>query len=908
MAKNILKNTTISILAVVLLFNIIVSSLPRAGVNLSPQEGTDFEVDDLDSSAPLSAADIYNEIGLFDNFAPVYAFLLNNSLDEEEIYGLNGTVRHIMSPNGSEIVDNYRYALDNIEFYSQFRGRFTPEAVPGQIKKLQNTPLWSEEAGAFREYVDGTNTILSDRIPIEDNTLAILILQPFIANLTAETNAKAIISDIWGAINSTMWDPNLGIFLPENRTLPDASGVDVTGPLWGIIAACTLHQGENTGFREDLNVTDAFQKAESTMINLWSDIGAIAGYDHTNGGFNDQIWGDTGLVKFDQKLLKTNALAISALSKLYISSGRNFTYLDRAEETLDFILDHMKNSSWYDSYQVYVNATSSTGSINWGANPAITLEDSAYLMMALNDLYQISGNKSHLDLALNLSASIEDHLFDTPNLAYNSSVGFQKDNTNKNSGDMGLLFHAYKDLSDTGLTSSLSARTNASQYMRGESAIVNVSLQFNHSIYYNVSHVDNATWSFNSTIDRASTSYVVRYPNNTVLMTVSQTTDDNGEDEVIFEFPLQAPVGDYTIAIYANRTGYYPRLIILTINYWGGLELGEELEMDPVVQGESGELVLTIDSSRQQLFYSNISISGDGIYDTYKLETIKNETTTEITFQVTVNTKTKTGYTKINVDIYNDSLLYLSENFYLQVTPAIEVYSIEAPPQIANDETRIVNIFIKSHRTSADELVSVEVFGESFTGPEVYALIQAGNLQAVPVTLTPSRELPADDFNFGVNVTRANISYYEESVPISVKNPLEFKTLRTTNRALQDQNIHLTIEILNNLQTTQEIQILVNQKSYQEKYSIIPGDNKISIEISPLNRHLWDFGEKTVSVEILQDGRTYIKNQFTVVLEMTVQNIMWGIIIPIGLPVIIFVGYKQWEIKNEIFIRKRETK
>ncbi|MHA1730975.1 MAG: hypothetical protein ACTSU5_03485 [Promethearchaeota archaeon] len=870
-----------------------------SGSNSPAGPGGNAGDNSLGGSPQAATSDDLEEIGLYTHHPLVLGFIQNTSYDDKEDYGMNGTVRHLVDANGSVVRDDNRYSLDNVEYYANFLGRYTPFAVPGQVKHLQSTPLWDSENNAFRRYVNGTGTVIDYDLPIDVNTVVLLILDKYVTNESQEVNARTMMDQIWNAINATMWDEDLDLFLPENRTLPNADTIDVASVLWGIIAACTMHQNEF--FKNDSALVEA--KKAMWALNQTS---PASGYDRTNGGFYWTMDKDGNLLN-TRKTLKTNSLGIMALARLYVSSGLNQSYLAGAEEVFDFVYEHMYNDSWFSDGKVFVNKTSEDGTIPWGTeNPAVTLEDSSYLMMALDDLYWVTGNQTYLDLALNVSDTVENFLWDPENGAYNHSIGFHSNNTDKDVAALGLLYHAYNRLSDTGKYSGIQAWSNQTKYVKGEQATVNVTMMYNLTRTYNYQHISGASWFTNSSIGGATTRYIVRYPNGTVLLTREGSTNVNGTDSVEFDIPVDAPVGNYSISIYVNRTGFLPKSKKLEVTFWGGLELDQELKVDPVVQGEKATLTVKIKSSREDLFYSNASLYGDYVYTDYKLQTIENETTTEFTLDVNVKTDAPTGYGKVYLELYNDSLLYLSEFFYIEIDPAIQVGVVNIPQHLVNGEVETVEVYVKNLRSTDQESVAVEITSDSFLTKVSYGSIDAGQLTMISIPVVANRVLPTGNFTYSVNVTRGNVSYFLNMYSLTVELPLEVESIKTTDRVLQDQEVYVALDVRNNMQTPQQIQLLIDGRPTSKNYTLVPGENNLLVAVPPLNRHPWDYGEKPVLVELVFNGEVYTRDQFTVTLEFAVRNIIWGIIVPLGLPFVIFTGYKHWEVKNEIFTRRRE--
>jgi uncharacterized protein len=119
----------------------------------------------------------------------------------------------------------------------------------------------------------------------------------------------------------------------------------------------------------------------------------------------------------DKILLSWNALMISAYAKAYEATGHE-GYKKRAIESLDFILTAFKNEETGGFFHTYKNGKKQYEAF---------LEDYAYLIEALLDVYGISFENKYLNLAYTYTNDVlKNFLDDTDNLFYFTSLK-QKD-------------------------------------------------------------------------------------------------------------------------------------------------------------------------------------------------------------------------------------------------------------------------------------------------------------------------------------------------------------------------------------------------------------------------------------------------------------------------------------------------
>jgi uncharacterized protein len=114
----------------------------------------------------------------------------------------------------------------------------------------------------------------------------------------------------------------------------------------------------------------------------------------------------------DKILLSWNALMISAYAKAFEATGME-GYRKLAIESLEFVLEHFKNEQTLGFFHTYKNGKKQYDAF---------LEDYAYLIEALLDVYAISFDKHYLTLAQTYTNDVlKNFLDDTDNLFYFTS-------------------------------------------------------------------------------------------------------------------------------------------------------------------------------------------------------------------------------------------------------------------------------------------------------------------------------------------------------------------------------------------------------------------------------------------------------------------------------------------------------
>ncbi|GAB4318527.1 MAG: hypothetical protein Kow0069_21700 [Promethearchaeota archaeon] len=843
-----------------------------------------------------ATGDYLDLVGLYGPQALLFALYNLHLFDNSTDYGLNGTVRHAANYNWSTIVDDDRYALDQALYYGVIYERYLQALMPGLFDNLKNSTLWNSEVGAFRERVDNTSAVVTETLPIDANAMTLQVLDPYVTGTFSVAQAENWMVEVWDAINGTMWDEAHSMFLATNSTDPANAPKDVAGVLWGIIAACLMHQ--NDLFRDD----SAWEKAQRSWWALNDSSPAKGGWDEVRGGFFKSMAAD-GTTTATDKVLKTNALGIVALTKMAISSGLNQSYLDYAEKAYQFVRQYMYNDTW----NAYLDHVEENGLVAWNEDPKFSLASSAYLLMAQNQLYRLTGNGSYYEDALDLVDSINFRLFDQVNAGYNTSLSVVANDTNKDAQAMGLFVKALKDLSQTGRYALLNASTNQTTYVKEDQPVVHVALNYNISHVYNYSYLDpTSAWAVNSTIQGASTKYIVRYPNGTVMHILTGTTDVNGSDSVEFSFPATAPVGDYTISIYVNRTGFLAQGTTLQVTLSGGISFLNVTTSEYWVQGVNSTVEVKLESIRIKPFFVQLNATGLGVQTFSQEFEVENATTTELSFSVAVLPDAELGTTRLYVALYNQSVRYADYELYVEVKSCIEVEGVQSPSHLVPGEERNVSVFLRNLRTIANEPVKVTVVGDNFETTSTQVTVLAGELRAVVVPLRAAGALPTGEYQYTVNVTRNGVGVYSKVLYLATKLPVEVRKLTTPAAVLQGQPLHVFVHLVNNMESLQEVVVRVNGKTYEGSYKLLSGENRVEVVATPLGSSPYQFGDRRVVTEVYYGGNLLLRHVSTVRLRPSVSNVVWGFVFPLLLPFVIFVTYKQVEMSSRIFQIRKE--
>ncbi len=171
-------------------------------------------------------------------------------------------------------------------------------------------------------------------------------------------------------------------------------------------------------------------------------------------------------------------------------------------------------------------------------------------------------------------------------------------------------------------------------------------------------------------------------------------------------------------------------------------------------------------------------------------------------------------------------------------------------------------------------------------------------------------EISSTDQNTTIlmELSKYGIVYYNESIIISVVDPLE--TLRTTypSSVAQWSYSHLIMMVENNKKSEEDYTLTITEQDPQ--FNLFPTNMVIEGKLAPGSNRLealiystinpYEFGVKTYYYELKDSNGEIIESGlFQVNLELSITALFFCYIIPISIPIIGILVYKNKELKNK---------
>jgi len=448
----------------------------------------------------------------------------------------------------------------------------------------------NEYAYGFIESINGTTGEI-----INSNRSLIANLMPiFLLCENYDPNSKIEIEKLFWLLNSTeFWNETTKGFLEYNSS----SGFKYAySNFYAVLANFLIDRTDAL----DSNVKDraydlALENMNALLENMWDEPVNLGFNAWTN---NDWSFGGAGSL---YKYLDVNALGILALLDTWIATGMesNSSYLANAT----ILYNKINENLWNNSYNAYEYRRQQ----DW--SPTLISEDSrldlaanSLMMRACLKFYDLTGNLSYYNKAIELFNFLENNLFnDTINL-YMSSIGYGNNTNIDLKANMMLckaLIEALEIYESTTLRATYSGGANTPNYILDKD-VLNLTCTYSlekTNFYWENRDSDPIPFQITYNITNANITYIMRYSNQTIFETFEDYIKPNVTVGTISEQTKITCTADEN----SDLNGTYFNISTPSANYYVWYDVNDSgaagLDPNPGGTGIKVSTVITNDSS-----------------------------------------------------------------------------------------------------------------------------------------------------------------------------------------------------------------------------------------------------------------------------------------------------------------------
>ena len=810
--------------------------------------------------------------------------------------------------NGS-ITDDTIFSEDNLLYYNSLMKMELDELETfTNYLELKNTTLWYKgnvidyKYGFVKSIDNTTGEILDDNRYLIDNLLPIFLL---IENIGADIKYISIngespidsIEEMFYLINSSdFWDnSSYNGFFNYN-----SSNTKYTeSNFYSILANLLIHRTYYDLKLDDSIQDRALELANLTMIDLENYMWDDPGFFHDA----NQDW-STGVVQ-ERYHLSTNALGIITLLEFWIGSGmqNDSDYLKMAKE-----LYNKLDTNLYDStYNLYKNISNTDWSDIW--DPDIDLKSNALMMRACLKLFEVSGNISYYDRAVNMSKSIESNLYDTINNAYNSSLTNYDKSFNSNLKLSKAYLDAFDIFNSTVLDGVYNVSGEVPDFIFNQDKMNLTSIysfkKKNH--YYNPNNQSYVPFTVRYDITNASINYIFKYPNGTYLEQLKYPINSTtASHSLIYPIKENLPMGDgYYLYVWANTSYFKLTQSLKRFNVISGL-INKSLEGLPTLlyQGPIINVSLIINYTRFENLTLTASLEGEQLLK-YPSQEIDFTTMEEIRidFNLTAKFSVTPGNTEIFFNIKKDNIIYLELKKVIEIGYAFEYSNLIYQSKVVSGDSISVSMNLKNFLLDTTQVLNV-----SFTGVEENYIedyiqeetLNENEIKTVSYSLKSLKSISNETIRIKMSLLINTTEFYSKEFAVEVVPKFELLSVNFAEKIPQGSPAYLIIIIQNNQENSEEFSLYLNGKRISTNLEVLgTGENRIVAKVTP-SINPYEFGTKNYRFVLKDSSDIEIERfYFEIVLELSILNLVLFYIIPILVPIGLILFFKNRDIKHK---------
>ncbi|MFX0041631.1 MAG: hypothetical protein ACFE8L_01850 [Candidatus Hodarchaeota archaeon] len=808
--------------------------------------------------------------------------------------------------SSGDIIDDTIFSEDNLLLYKSLMGTdLSHVELYEKYLELKSTPLWYEENlaqfqyGFVRSFDNTTETIKNDNRYLIDNLMPAYLLIDSIGtditniNINGETPKKSIV-EIFDLINSSeFWDSsNIG-FNYRNST----SNIKYTKDnLYGVLANLQIHRlfGD---LQVESEIRDrAYVLAIQTMVklidNMWDDPPYLGFYYNATGSWV------TGAFGTKDKYLDVNALGIITLLEYWIETGlkNDSAYLKKAID----LYNKLDEELWVNGFAYMYKADQ-----DW-TNPIseYNLEANSIMMSACLKLFELTGNVTYYNRAIEIFEYFENNLYDGPlNKAYDSSNLDPSKNFHSNLKLSEAYLNAIEIYNSTILRSVYNVSDEVPNYIFFQDRM---NLTTTYSFEKPVLFFDPAHSSFNITkisykITNADIHYLFKYPNGTFFKQFEYPNNPDTSHTFLYEIPETLSIGDgYKIYVWANLTYFGFAEVIRTFNVNSGL-VNYTIKglVSMLYQGPVLNVTVPINNTRNEDVTLSAILEGEQIEsDPAQIINFTSLEITEVSFNLTAKFGAILGKTKIHFKFKKGN------NIYLEIIKSIEIghsFAYEGfmyDSKIVSGDQISVAMKLINFWSNATQTLNVSFSGEFIDNFISEEFLAESQVKIVYYELNSHEDIISDTIDIEMSISINKTIYYTETMVIEILPKFEIISVSFPNKISQGSTAYFILIIKNNREVSEDFSLYVNNKLTSTNIDqLAPGENRVVKKITlPFNPY--EFGEISY-IFLLKDssGEDIALFYFEITIELSTLNLIVFYFLPIIIPIGIILYFKNKHLK-----------
>lgn len=805
------------------------------------------------------------------------------------------------------ITDDTVYPVDTMLLYKTLlKNDLTSEQTFSNYLALKESPFWYDNGGfnyGFITSVDNsTNLIIDDRRSLVDNLMVISLLIENIGNEINTINQDGIypkdsIEEIFNLINSSQfWDSTNNGFTQYNTT--DFSENKFSKSNFYAVLANLQLRNLYEKLNLDPDIKDrAYLLANNTMEVLLSNM-----WDDADLGFFYSALSDwsPGLSASRFKYLDVNALGIITLIEYWLETGKvDDSLLEKAISTFEKIDARLWDPT-YEAYQYIKDSiwdTSVTERIELAAN--------SLMMLACLKLFKVTGNFTFYERAFQLHSTFESDFFNVN--SYSASI-YSPINNNKNlNSNLKLVesyLQAFEIFNNTILDLNYNITGDIPDFIFKQD-VLNIGGKYlvnNPVQYFNYSTGNYEMFNSISNITSADITYLIKYPNGTVLDIKEQEISGT---QITFEYEINETfsIGNgYYLYAYANISYFATAQITKRFNVVSGLDDFPILGLpNTIYQGPKYNITLPINNTRDQDINLTVSMEGENIHAESKLVEFPTLILTNISFNLEAKLGASIGLQNITFTFKSGNIVYLKLIETINLGYSIDYKDFGYQNRVVSGDTIQIFFNLVNFLPNITQSCNISFSGEYIQNVRQEITLEENELRTLYYDLMTQENIIQTSIAVKFEISKGKTTLYTKTIEVAIIPELEIIGVSFPETVSQGEKATFILIIQNNREISLPYSLTIISSNGEQIVTggLAPGENQIQTEVLP-TLFPYDFFDKSYIFQLKDDsGEIIAQYYFTITLITSPTNIVIFYVLPILIAIGIILFYKNKELKHK---------
>ncbi|MHA2366852.1 MAG: hypothetical protein ACXAC7_23070, partial [Candidatus Hodarchaeales archaeon] len=324
---------------------------------------------------------------------------------------------------------------------------------------------------------------------------------------------------------------------------------------------------------------------------------------------------------------------------------------------------------------------------------------------------------------------------------------------------------------------------------------------------------------------------------------------------LLYKIPEDLPqsvtfgVPDYHIIIFANTTYYGFAADVIFFRVSSGLSNQSILGIDPfepLYQGQTTNITLEIESTRNQNITMNITMEGDGILTVTKLVNITTPGDTRIEFNVTAVITATPGYHVLKFTIKRGNIVYLLPipRKAIKIADALIYTNLMYHRKIVSGNDIQVSLNLINNLPNNSQIFNISFSGTYIQNDRDEISLIKKEIKTVSFDLILSDNVAEDFIEIEMKISKNKTILYTKTLEIEIVPKFEIVSFTAPQKVSQGDKAFFIIVIQNNQEIEEDFSLFFNGEEIIANIDTLgPGENRVIVEIVP-TYNPYEFGTK----------------------------------------------------------------